>query len=126
MGYQKIMSLVIQVRQKKIAYSWCHHRLSTVQSPADPYADAKFQMWQQQEQEKLRLEQAKRAELKNALNAETTTYTNNQAIGGQQQLYGSVKEEDYSQPQQTTVNIPKEPTDAGLCFTYPCSTSFTI
>ena len=78
---------------------------------ADPYADAKFQMWQQQEQEKLRLEQAKRAELKNALNAETTTYTDNQSNGGHQQLYGSVKEEDYSQPQQTSVNIPKEPAD---------------
>ncbi len=80
----------------------------------DPYADAEFQMWQQREQEKLQLEQAKRAELKHALNAETTTYTDNQAsINHQPLLYGSVKEEtNFLQPQRTTVNIPKE-TDAG-------------
>jgi type IV secretion system protein VirB10 len=84
---------------------------------ANPYDQAEFQMWQQREQEKLQLEQAKLAELKNALNAETVSYKNNQADENRQpQLYGAVKQEqqmDYAHPQRSSVNIPSEKTDAG-------------
>jgi type IV secretion system protein VirB10 len=88
------------------------------QSAKNPYDDAEFQMWQQREQERLQLEQAKRSELKTALNADTTAYANNSSINNQNGnsfLYGSVKKEeiDYSKPQQSSVNIPKEPTDSG-------------
>jgi type IV secretory pathway VirB10-like protein len=84
---------------------------------ANPYDQAEFQLWQQREQEKLQLEQAKLAELKNALNAETVSYKNNQAEENRQpQLYGAVKQEqqmDYSHPQRSSVSIPSEKTDAG-------------
>jgi type IV secretion system protein TrbI len=87
-------------------------------SARNPYDDAEFQMWQQREQERLQLEQAKRSELKTALNADTTAYANNSSINNQNGntlLYGSVKKEeiDYSKPQLSSVNIPKEPTDSG-------------
>lgn len=90
------------------------------QTPAqNPYQDAQFQMWQQQEQEKIQMAQAKRASLQNALNADASI-SNNQPSrsddGKASTLSGTVtndnKRQDYSQPQQSKVDIPSEPPDA--------------
>lgn len=83
----------------------------------NPYQDAELQMWRQREQEKLQLEQAKRAELQRGLIADTTVYSNNQmAASHGPLLHGSVKQQeqgDSSQPQQSNGNAPPAPTDAG-------------
>lgn len=84
-------------------------------SPAsrNPNEDAEFQMWQQREQEKQQVEQAKQTAFKNALAADETVYSNNQmsslSASPGMVLRGSVKEErEYSQTQQLSVNIPAE------------------
>lgn len=92
---------------------------NSTQPPApNPYQDAQFQMWQQQEQEKLQIAQAKRAALQTALNADTSISTNqaSHAEEGQPALHGSVtnnKPLDYSKPQQTQIDIPSQPPDTG-------------
>src|SRR5437016_12165748 len=78
--------------------------------PRNPYDDAEFQLWQQREQQKLQVEQAKQTAFKNALTADETVYTNSQASSAQEPvLHGAVKQNiDFTQPQQTSVSIPAE------------------
>lgn len=98
---------------------------SMIQSTApNPYQDAQFQMWQQREQEKYQMEQARRAALHNALNAEPTVYSNN-GMAGANSLYGSVRQsapgsqslESGMEPKQQPVNLPNVETSNYLLHT---------
>jgi type IV secretion system protein TrbI len=86
----------------------------------NPYEEAEFQMWQQREQEKQQVEQAKQTALKNALAADETVYTNNNQVTAAHDsvLRGSIKQSvDYAQSQQASVNIPPEPAGSYLAHT---------
>lgn len=88
--------------------------------PRNPYDDAEFQFWQQREQQKLQIEQAKQTALKNALTADETVYTNSQVSSAPEAaaLHGEVKQTvDLTRPQQASVSMPAEGTGNYLSHT---------